>query len=263
MARTKKMNKTLDAENVMLLRHLLDMEISAIREETGVDMVFFSGVDGRMFSSDVPTDLTVEQFRMFNLSKANLPYLCSQLKNQDLIFSLNKYKEGGMVVSGVGSNAFLSLVTARDIDMDEYQKIIKRAVTGSMVVHHIFELKPISESLLAELPEDARDELLTLSRRLFVERFEDTREYKKNMEILTFIKKKIEEVAGIGVVEEITTLVFNEMGTTAPYMDSRLWALFTEKVIQDHIKLKEGDVVADELMKTWVPEVERKIKSFV
>ena len=86
MARpVKKMNKTLDAENVMLLRHLLDMEISALRQETGVDMVLFSGVDGRIFSTDIPQDLTGPQFRMLSLSKSNLPHICSQLKNQSMI----------------------------------------------------------------------------------------------------------------------------------------------------------------------------------
>ncbi|HEQ78958.1 MAG TPA: hypothetical protein ENN76_01675, partial [Euryarchaeota archaeon] len=102
----KKMNKTLDAENVMLLRHLMDMEISTLRLETGMDMVLFSGVDGRIFSSDIPRDLNVSQFRMFNMVKSQLPHICSQLQNQNLVFSINKYKDGGMVVSGVGGNAF-------------------------------------------------------------------------------------------------------------------------------------------------------------
>ncbi len=257
------MNKTLDAENVMLLRHLLDMEIRRIRQSTGVDLIMFSGVDGRVFSSDIPKDLTVPQFRMLNLTKSMMPHIARQLDHQNLSFSIQKFKEGGVIVSGVGDNAFLTLVVAKDMPVEDFYEMIPRVLTGSSVLRHIFELKPISPERMSEYPEDVQEELKVLSRRLFVERFEETREYKKNMEILNFIKKKLESVVGIGAVDEIVSMVFNEMGTSAPYMNQRLWMMFVEKVIKEHVKERQGEIVADEMEKTWLPEVERKIKSFV
>jgi len=259
----KRMTKTLDAENVMLLRHLLDMEISRIRKDTGVDLALFCGVDGRVFSSDIPKDLNPAQFRMLNLSKKNLPHICSQLANQSMEFSIQKYSHGGMVVSGVGDNAFLSLVIAGDKGLEYYQKMIPRVMAGSAVLRHIFELKPINEAHIKAYPQEVQDELKALSRRLFVERFEDTREYKKNMETLAFIKRKVGEILGVGVVDEVVSLVFNELGTSAPYMNAQLWMTFADKVVKDHVRVRLGDIAAEEMKKTWLPELERKLKSFV
>jgi hypothetical protein len=55
----------------------------------------------------------------------------------------------------------------------------------------------------------------------------------------------------------------NELGTSAAYMKDSDWLKFVERVIDHHIKARSGDIVADKCRKTWVPEVERKLKSFV
>jgi hypothetical protein len=131
------------------------------------------------------------------------------------------------------------------------------------VLNHILEVKPITEEAMVDYPEEVSGELKKLSRLLFKEQFEHTREYKKNVEILNFLKKKIESVVGVGVVDEIVTLVLNELGTAPAYMNDKQWRAFLDKVISEHIRDRCGEIVTDEVQRTWVPELERKLKSFV
>jgi len=65
------------------------------------------------------------------------------------------------------------------------------------------------------------------------------------------------------MTDELLTLTFNELGTTAPYMNDKLWMMFAEKLINEHIKRASGDLVADECYKTWIPELQQKLKTFV
>jgi hypothetical protein len=78
-----------------------------------------------------------------------------------------------------------------------------------------------------------------------VEKFDQTRGFKKNMEILALLKKKLAQVVGVGNVDEIITLTFNELGTSAKYITDEQWMQFTEKVINEHIRKLGGDMVAD------------------
>ncbi|MGC9061028.1 MAG: hypothetical protein ACP5JR_07365, partial [Thermoplasmata archaeon] len=114
-----------------------------------------------------------------------------------------------------------------------------------------------------KLPEEIKNEIKQLTRQLFVERFEQTRQYKKNMEILGLIKEKLAGVVGVGAVNEIIELTFNEMGTSAPYMNDALWIAFLERLIKEHVKRLNGEIVAEECYKTWIPEIERKLRMFV
>ncbi|MCD6461477.1 MAG: hypothetical protein J7L61_01915 [Thermoplasmata archaeon] len=52
------------------------------------------------------------------------------------------------------------------------------------------------------------------------------------MRILEWMKGLIGETLGIGSVDEIVTMTFNELGTSAPYMTDNLWPVFAEKVIE-------------------------------
>jgi len=96
-----------------------------------------------------------------------------------------------------------------------------------------------------------------------VERFDQTKQYRKNTEILEFIKKKLADVVGVGAVDEIITVTFNELGTSAPYMTDQLWRIYLEKVIQKHVRAMSGEIMADECYRTWMPELDKKLRSFV
>lgn len=259
----KKMDKTLEAEDVTLLKHMLNMELKHMREENNIDILMFIGVDGRVFSSLIPPQLTPPQFFMLNLMKAKKPYICGQLKNENLNLAIEKYKEGVLIITGIGNNAFLASLFAQDVDPTDMDETVKRLLTGSAVLKHVFELRRMDSTTLTALPDDVANELRRLSRQLFVEQFRHTRKYKKNMEILEFIKKKVAETVGVGQVDEIITLSFNEMGTSAAYMTDRLWTMFMEKVIENHIRKLRGDTLADECINTWIPELDRKLRSFV
>jgi len=256
--------KTLEAENVALLKHLIDLELRRLKEEANLDMILFSGVDGRMFSSNIPDAMDKTQFFLLNLVKGNMPYLCAQLSRQNLQLSVNNYKEGSVVISGVGDNAFLvSIIAGEGIGLDQLATQLKAITKSSAVIRHIFEAKPMTEAILDTYPEEVSTELKKISRLLFKERFSYTKGYKKNMQVLEVIKAKVESLLGKGTVDEIVQLTFNEMGTTAQYMTDANWIIFLEKVIDEHITRHRGDIIADECRKTWIPEISMKIKSFV
>ena len=259
----KRIDKTLDAENVMLLKHLLEMELRRLREDNGIDIVLFIGVDGRTFASQIPNELSAPQYRLLNIIKGNLPHICGQLYAENLRFSIQQYKSGTVIITGVGDNAFLASLLAKEIDLTNMQGIVKNLLKSSTVIKHVFELRPLTAEAMQGYDEEVIGELKKLSRLLFVEKFEDTRSFKRNQELLADMKKKIGGVAGVGKVEEIITLTFNEMGTTFAYMTNDQWMVFLKKVIEDHIRKVSGDLVADECVRTWIPELERKLKSFV
>ncbi len=260
---SKSRTKTLEAENVALLKHLLEMELRRLKEEAEMDVVLFVGVDGRIFASHIPAVLTPAQYGLLSLWKAQLPYMCAQLRNENMRVSLQQFKQGTVIITGVGDNAFLASLVAKEIEVTSILDRMKRILMGSMVVKHIFELKPLSESMLAKYPKEVAEELAKLSRLLFKERFVHTKEYLRNMEVLELIKKKLATVVGIGSVEEICTMTFNELGTAPKYMTTQLWLIFTERVIKEHVKRAAGEIMADECMRGWMPEIEQKLKSFV
>lgn len=263
MNKIRKIDKRMEAESVSLLRHLLDLELKRVREENKVDMIMFVGIDGRVFSSQIPIILTPKQFHLLNLFRVNKEHICRQLKAENLRLSIQQYSEGTVVISGVGKSAFLVFLMTRELEGNEMQQFNDNVLNASIVMNHLFELRPITPEALEGYSEDVADELQKLSRLLFVEKFEETRGYKKNMEILNHLKKKLADAIGIGNVDEVVTLTFNEMGTAARYMTDDLWLKFTEKVINEHIRKLSGDMVADKCLKSWIPEIQEKIKSFL
>jgi hypothetical protein len=259
----KKMDKTLEAENISLLKHLLTIELRRLCEENNIDIVFFMGVDGRIFSSYIPQQLTPTQFHLMNLIKINIPHICGQLATENMKVSVQQFKEGSIIISGVGDNAFLVSIIGKNVQVSQIRDTMDSVTTAGAVLKHILEVKPISEEAMSDYPEEVSAELKKLSRLLFKEKFEHTKEYRRNVEILNFLKKKIQEVVGVGVVDEIVTLVLNELGTAPAYMNDKQWRDFLDKVINEHIRDRCGEIITDEVQKTWVPELERKLKSFV
>jgi len=259
----KKMDKTLArAESIVLLRHLMDMELERIKNDVKADIVFFMGVDGRIFGSKIPEMLTTPQYFLLNLVKANVYHICDQLKSKNLEISVQKYGEGSIVIAGVGDKAFIVLIFAKPMEIQEMTSILSRVKSATLVLKHILEQRALTDDELKGYPADVANELKALSRQLFVEKFETTRKYKKNMEVLEIIRKNLAQIVGVGAVDEIVTLTFNELGTTAPYMSDRLWMMFLDKVIS-RVRTMRGDIVAEECKKLLVPVVEQKLKSFV
>ncbi len=263
MVDQKNIDKRMEAKNVVQLKHMLVMELNQIKEENNVDIMMFMGVDGRVFSSIIPPILDAPQFKLLNLVKSNMVHICNQLNSENMRSSIQEYSFGTVIITGVGDNAFLVSLIVNSPSSEELGKITSNLVRGSRVMNHLFQLKPITESHMEGYEKDVIDELTGLTRRLFVEKFDQTREYKRNMELLEYLKKKIGSVVGIGAVDEVITLTMNELGARAAYMNDKQWRSFTEMAINNHIRKSAGEIVADECLKTWIPEVERKLKSFV
>ncbi|MFO7619034.1 MAG: hypothetical protein R6W91_05205 [Thermoplasmata archaeon] len=263
MVEKKKIDKRMEAKTVVQLKHMFDMELKRIKDDNKIDIIMFVGIDGRIFASIIPPTLDPLQFRFLNLLKADLISICSQLKGDKLKVSIQQYEMGSVVISGIGANCFLASIFSKPLSIDTMGPTINNLVNGSTVLNHLFEQRPIAPEDLAGYDPAVIDELDKLTRQLFVEKFDETREYKRNMELLKFLKQKIGNAVGIGVVDEIVTVTMNELGTSAAYMKDADWLKFVERIIDHHIKARCGELVADQCRKTWVPEVERKLKSFV
>lgn len=263
LRRAPEIKKTLEAENVGLLKYMLEMELRRLTKDGEIEIVLFMGVDGRIFSSCIPETLDGKQNAMLHLVRSNLPSLCAQLRTENLTLSVQQYRHGTVFISGVGKSAFLLCLVTTEVDFTQIENRLKAIIKASTVIKHIFEQRPLSAETLAQYPEDVSEELTKLSRLLFKERFIHTKEYQKNMEILDIIKNKVRIVVGKGAVDEIVTLTFNEMGVRPANMERHLWMIFIEKVVRDHITRLSGEIVADECLKTWIPEIEQKLRSFV
>jgi hypothetical protein len=46
-------------------------------------------------------------------------------------------------------------------------------------------------------------------------------------------------------------------------MTEKLWPLLLEMVINDQIRPLHGDYIADVCMAEWIPDIKRKLESFV
>jgi hypothetical protein len=85
--------------------------------------------------------------------------------------SIQQFKEGTIMISGVGDNAFLVSIIGKNVEVSQIRDVIDGVTVASDVLKHILEVKPINEKTLAEYPPAVSDELTKLSRLLFKERF--------------------------------------------------------------------------------------------
>ena len=257
-----KVEKTMEAETVGLLTHTIQTALERVRVEDKFDIVMFLGIDGRMFSSSVPNRLDSKQYELLNVVKENLPHICSQLAKKNLMLSIQSYGASYMIITGVGDKAFLVFLTTSGLDVANLGPITRKVLNASLVVKHLMELKPLTLEATKNYDEDVSAELRKLSRLLFVEKFDTTRQYKKNMEVHNYLRGELSRVLEKGLLDEVVTLAYNEAGTSAAYMTDRQWLTFTESILEEVRKLC-GDVVADRCSKKWRPEVERLLRSFV
>jgi hypothetical protein len=257
------LDKTLEAQDVGMLKYLLETELVRLKDEAKIDLALFMGVDGRIFSSYIPFDLNSDQYYLLNLVNTNLPHICAQLRSENMKLSIQQYAEGIIVISGIGDAAFLACLFCNKSSVSEIETQLNSVKKTSAVLKHIYEMRPLKSEELSNYQADVAEELTKLSRLLFKERFTYTKEYKKNMDILDMIKKKLENVLGRGAVNEVVTLTFNEMGMQVGMMKKSDWMMFLDKVIDNHISRMTSDLIAEECRRSWLPEIQAKIKSFV
>ncbi|MGC9061029.1 MAG: hypothetical protein ACP5JR_07370, partial [Thermoplasmata archaeon] len=130
----KKMDKTMEAETASLLKDIISMEMRKLAETTGIEIMLFIGVDGRTFSSIIPPALTPIQFHMFNLLKQNIPSICSQLRAENLVESIQIYANGTLFITGVGRNLFLASIKTGNLSFNENMEISMKLKNGAMVL---------------------------------------------------------------------------------------------------------------------------------
>ncbi len=259
------MKKILEAQDVGLLKHLLEMELKNLHERSGLDVLLFMGVDGRIFSSFVPREMNPTLYSLFNLVKDNLNAICAQLRRENLKLSIQQYKTGTVLISGIGDKAFLVAIIGKELEISQLSDYIRAVTDGSVIIDHINELKPLNEDALDPFgySDNIVAELAAMGRQLYKEKHKYTKDYKKNLEILDDVEKKLASVVGHGSVEEIITLTFNELGMQAGNMNRSLWMIFLDKVIMGHVARLTSPIVADQCSREWIPEIERKLRSFV
>ena len=252
----------MEAESVGLLSHMIQTALDRARVDDGFDIIMFLGIDGRMFSSSVPSKLNSRQYELLNVVKENLPHICSQLARKNLLLSIQSYGTSFMIITGVGDKAFLVFLTVSGLDIANLGPITKRILNTGLVVKHIMELKPLSPDATRDYDEDVATELRKLSRLLFVEKFDTTRQYRKNAEVHEYLRGELAKVLDKGLLDEVVTLAYNEVGTSSAYMNDKQWTTLIDIILEEVRKLC-GDVVAERCSKRWRPEVERLLRSFV
>src|SRR5438445_4379232 len=175
-------DKTMGAETVGHLKHLLETELRRAREENSLDIAMFSGVDGRIFSSSIPNQLDPREYRLQNLLKGNLVHISNQLSGQNMMMSVQQFEAGKIIISGVGDRTFLVFLTSKSVEITKMQGVLANVLKTSIVVRHLFESRPITPEVLASYDEAVAGEMKRLTRLLVVGKFRDAKESKKHKE---------------------------------------------------------------------------------
>ncbi|TLZ52043.1 MAG: hypothetical protein E6K18_03585 [Methanobacteriota archaeon] len=205
--------------------------------------------------------MTPPQYRLLNLVKANLPSICAQLANEAMRLSLTEYEYGVVVISQVGHRSFLVLLSGKPQDITTMHETVGKVKRASAVLRHVFEQRPMAPDALAGYDKETAEELQRLSRQLFVEKFEETAQFKRNRDLMNYLKAELTKAIGVGPVQEVLSVSFNEVGTSAAYMKDDQWLKLIDLLVEK-VRAQGGDVLADKCAKTWIPEVKRKLKAF-
>jgi len=161
------LDKTLEAQDVGMLKYLLDTELHRLKDEAKIDLALFMGIDGRIFASYIPIDLDTEQYYLLNLVHSNLPHICAQLRSENLKISVQQFNEGIIVISGIGDAAFLASLITKKREISEIEAQLKPILKSTAVLKHIFEQRPLKSDELSNYPDDVVEELQKLSKLLF------------------------------------------------------------------------------------------------
>ena len=255
------MEKRLEAETATLLKSMMDMELRRIRQDLGFDIAMLVGVDARIFATSIPDQLTPSQYHLLNLVKGNLPNICAQLTREAMKLNLSQYQHGVTVIAQVSDRSFLVLLSGKAQDITAMDDTVKGVQRSASVLRHVFQQRPMSAEALGAYDQETQEELRRLSRQLFVEKFEETPQYKRNMEIQNYLRAELTKAVGVGPVQEILSVSFNEVGTSAPYMKDDQWLKLLE-ILVERVGAHSGDVLADRCAKAWIPEVRRRLRAF-
>jgi hypothetical protein len=257
-----KVDKTMGAETVGHLKLLLETELQRCREDNALDIAMFLGVDGRIFASSIPNELNPREYRLLNLLKGNLAHICHQLSGQNMMMSVEQFEAGTVIIGGVGDRAFLVFLTTKTVEITKMQGVLANVVKTAIVVRHLFEEKPVTPEVLASYDETVATELKRLTRILFVQKFGETKEFKKNKEIDAYFRQRLGALIGLGPLEETLTLAYNEVGTSPAYMTRDHWNRFLVLIL-DKLRTIRGEAVADRAEKEWKAYLNGVLSSFV
>lgn len=252
----------MEAETATLLKSMLDMELRRVRQEFGFDIAMLVGVDARIFATSIPEQLTPSQYRILNLVKANLPSICAQLTREAMKLNLAQYEFGATVIVPVSDRSFLVLLSGKPQDVLAMHATVRNVQRAAAVLRHVFQQRPMSAEALAAYDGETQDELRRLGRQLFVEKFDETPQYKRNIDLMNYLKAELTKAVGVGAVQEVLGVSFNEVGTSAAYMKDDQWLKLVD-ILVDKVRAAGGEVLAEKCAKAWVPEVKRKLKAFV
>lgn len=255
--------KSLEAEDVTLLKQVLQLELDALRADAGVDVVFLMGVDGRIFASSIPRKLAQNQYRLLERAKQQVPQIAATLKKQRMKLQIQTYEEGAVVIAESGPGAFIAAVKVDHGSMKGMDPVIRRTEIACQAVAHILKEKGFADEDLRGYSEELKSELKSLSYRLFRDAYDTTKGARKNRDIAQFLRRKIKDRLGAGLVDEVMSLTYNELGTTERFMNNELWQRFVELVVEKHVRRLSGDIVADVCRRTWSKDVGRMSESFV
>src|SRR3989442_839465 len=123
-------DKTMGADTVGHLKHLLETELKRAREESHLDIAMFLGVDGRIFSSSIPNQLDPREYRLLNLLKGSLAHICSQLSGQNMMMSVQQFEAGTIIISGVGEPGFLVFLTSETVEVTQMPTVLANVMTS-------------------------------------------------------------------------------------------------------------------------------------
>ena len=255
-------DKTMGAETAGHLKHMLETALRHARSDSDLDIAMFLGVDGRIFASSIPNDLDPREYRLLNLLKNNLGHICNQLTGQNMLMSVQQFEVGTVIISGVGERAFLVFLTTRPLEITKMHGILSNVVKTAIVVRHLFESKPITSEILGRYDEAVGAELKRLTRILFKEKFEETKEFRKNKEVEAYLRSRLGPLVGPGPLDEILTMAFNEVGTSTPFMAPSHWERLLAIVVE-RLRELNGDSVADKAEREWRAYLKSVLSSFV
>ncbi|AEH60436.1 hypothetical protein Mzhil_0569 [Methanosalsum zhilinae DSM 4017] len=249
-----------DLEDVSLLKFALTRQLQRMYETTDVDVIMFSGVDGKIYASYIPDSVGSKIFELTTLISNNMLHIAKQL-DMGLKQSVVEYDTGTTAIfSSVGKGALLISLFTRRTDLAENMNKIE--ITRK-VMQHVFEQRPMTSDQLAEYPSQVADELRILSKSVFDEMYTHSSEYKKNMEILADIKDKIATVMGKTEVDQVLAMAFYEVASSPKWMTEDLWIMLVEMIINQQIRPLHGDYIADICETEWIPDIRHKLEAFM
>jgi hypothetical protein len=255
--------KTLDAQDVRLLKQVIQLELDAVREGAGLDAVILMGADGRIFASSMPRALAAREFALMQRVKAQIPSLAAALRRQRLRLQVQSFDEGSVVVAEVAKGSYLGALKAEGGSLRAMDPVLERLQVACRVLDHLLKERGFSDDELRGEPEPVRAELKALSYKLFREAYDTTKTARKNREVAQFMRGRIRDRLGPGMVDEVMDVTYNELGVTERFMNDALWPRFIETVVEKHVRRELGDIVADVCKKTWTRDVQRMVDSFV